>query len=296
MSLTKKVGVTSAIIFSAALLATSIQSRKSMDAEVTPAANNVASITTATKVHQVDPANVKSPQEVKLYLEEKLKGMQITDIEQSPLEGFYQVFYAGELLYVSNDGEFLFTGKLLELADGRPVNHSQLAIAKQDAKQAPLRAKAIAGIDESEMVVFKAKDEKFAVTVFTDVDCAYCRKLHKEVPQLNAQGVTIRYLAFPRAGIGSDAYNKLVSVWCADDRMSAMDEAKLQRKFGNNVCENPIAEQYNMTRVFNLSGTPALILPDGELIGGYIPANELYAHLSQKAAALDAKVKATAGK
>lgn len=284
MSLTKTIGVSGALIFSAVLLANGVNSRKSLDQE-TP--TQITAADTSMVVHSISSDNHKSAAEVKLHLENKLPGMQIDTIEQSPLDGFYQAFFAGELIYISKDGEYLFTGNLLELAGGRPVNHSQLAIAAQDAKKAPMRAASIAEIDESDMVLFKAKNEEFVVTVFTDVDCAYCRKLHKDVPKLNAKGITVRYLAYPRAGIGSDAYRKLVSVWCADDKAAAMDDAKLKREFGDKVCENPIASQFNMTRKFNLSGTPSIILSNGEVIGGYLPAEELYGILSQKQAKLN---------
>jgi thiol:disulfide interchange protein DsbC len=283
MSLTKKLGVSSAFVFSALLLANAMASRKDMEqAPVTE--QKIAQLETLSTKSE-SQLSAKTAAEVKVLLEKKLPGMQISEISPSPLTGFYQAFFGNELIYVSNNGQYIFTGNMLELADGRPINHTQIAIAQQDAKQAPMRAETIAQIDESDMVVFKAKEEKHVITVFTDVDCAYCRKLHKEVPQLNDKGITVRYMAYPRAGIGSDAYKKLVSVWCADDKMAAMDDAKLKRQFGNHgkmTCNNPIANQFNMTRKFNLSGTPTLVLSDGELIGGYLPADDLFDHLSRK--------------
>lgn len=216
-------------------------------------------------------------------LEKKLPGVAVQSIEKSPLAGFYQVFFDGQLIYVNENGQFLFTGNLLELTKGNPVNHSQLAMKAQEAKMEPLRAQLISEVKESDMVVFRAKDEKHVITVFTDIDCGYCRKLHTEVKDLNDLGVTVRYMAFPRAGINSDSYKKLVSVWCADDRQAAMDNAKLKRQFTDKSCENPIADQFHMTKKFNLSGTPTLILSDGELIGGYVPAAQLIARLNEKA-------------
>jgi len=106
--------------------------------------------------------------------------------------------------------------------------------------------------------------------------------LHKEVPQLNAAGITVRYLAFPRAGLGSSAHKKLVSVWCAKDRQVAMNNAKLKRQFTDASCANPLDSHYQLTRQFGLSGTPALILSDGELISGYVPHEELVKHLESK--------------
>ncbi len=221
---------------------------------------------------------------IKSILEKKLPGIDVGSIEPSPKEGILQVFYNGQIMYVSDDVRFIFTGNLLGLSGENPVNLTEEAMYLKAAELAPERAKIIGDIDDKDMVVFKAKDEKYKLTVFTDVDCAYCRKLHKEVPQLNAKGVTVRYLAFPRAGIGSSAYDKLVSVWCADDRQLAMNNAKLRRQFSPKSCKNPVASHYQLTRDFGLSGTPALILSDGELISGYVPHNELLKHLESKSA------------
>ncbi len=220
--------------------------------------------------------------QIKSHLEKKLEGIQIESVEQSPVEGFYQVFYSGQVLYVSFDGNYILSGNLLGLTDDQLVNLTERAVTAKAAERSPQRAAVIASMKEDDMVVFKAEEEKYAITVFTDVDCAYCRKLHKEVPDLNKLGVTVRYLAFPRAGLGSSAYKKLESVWCSENKQQAMDNAKLKRQFSDNSCENPIASQYKLTREFNLSGTPALILPDGELIGGYLPYEKLHAYLEEK--------------
>lgn len=232
-----------------------------------------------------------STEAIKVLLEKKLPGIEISSIEPSPKEGFYQAFYGGQILYITTDGQFLFSGTLLGLSGDEPVNLTDEAISAKASEMSPQRQAVIASIKEEDMVVFKAEKEEFAITVFTDVDCAYCRKLHKEVPQLNAAGITVRYLAFPRAGVGSSAYDKLVSVWCSEDKKLAMNNAKLKRQFSPKTCTNPVASQYQLTRKFRLSGTPALILPDGELIGGYIPFERLQKHLQDKAQQAD-----TAGK
>ena len=223
-----------------------------------------------------------SPEAIKALLEQKLPGIEISSVEPSPKQGMYQAFYNGQLLYISTDGQFLFTGNMLGLSGEQPMNHTEEAMSIKSAELSPERAATIDSIKEEDMVVFKADKEEYAITVFTDVDCAYCRKLHKEVPQLNARGITVRYLAFPRAGVGSSAYDKLVSVWCAEDKPMAMDNAKLKRQFSPKTCPNPVASQYNLTRKLGLNGTPALILPDGELIAGYVPFEELHKHLKSK--------------
>ncbi|MBV1911286.1 MAG: thioredoxin fold domain-containing protein [Kangiellaceae bacterium] len=224
-----------------------------------------------------------SPESIKKRIEDKLEGIEISSVELSPLDGFYQAFYSGQVLYVSMDGEFILTGNLLGLSAEQPVNLTEKAVYAKAKERSPQRAATIAALNEDDMVVFKSKKEQYTVTVFTDVDCAYCRKLHKEVPQLNELGITIRYLAFPRAGLGSSAHKKLESVWCSENKQLAMNNAKLKRQFSDKSCENPIAEQYKLTREFGLAGTPALILPDGELISGYLPYNKLSEYLKEKA-------------
>jgi len=223
-----------------------------------------------------------SPEAIKQLLERKLEGIQITSVEPSPREGIYQAFYGGQILYVSTDGQHIFTGNLLGFSGNQPVNLTEKAISAKASELSPQRAKTIAAIKDEDMVVFKAEDEEYVISVFTDVDCSYCRKLHKEVPELNKRGITVRYLAFPRAGVGSSSYDKLVSVWCAEDKLQAMDNAKLKRQFSAKSCDNPVASQYQLTRNLGLTGTPALILPDGELIAGYLPSEKLYNYLKSK--------------
>lgn len=267
MSLMRNIGVAGALVGCALLITSGMVSRETLNLQ--------SEMPDTGKVSAESAGGALSVEALKQMLEEKLPGLQVDEIEPSPAKGYYQVFYAGELMYISENGQFIFTGNMLELTDERPINHSQRAIVELDRKRAPMRAEVLAQVDESDMVIFEAPQEKYQVTIFTDVDCAYCRKLHKEIPQLNKSGVTVRYMAYPRAGIGSAAYRKLVSVWCAEDKLAAMDDAKLRRKFGNMECKNPIAAQLNLVRKFNLSGTPAVIMDNGEIIGGYLPANEL---------------------
>ena len=109
---------------------------------------------------------------------------------------------------------------------------------------------------------------KATITVFTDIDCGYCRKLHQDVPELNRLGVAVRYLAFPRAGIGSDSYDKAVSVWCADDQQKALTKAKAGKDIEMKTCVNPVAEQYGLVDAFGVTGTPAIFYEDGTLQAG----------------------------
>ena len=112
-------------------------------------------------------------------------------------------------------------------------------------------------------------------TVFTDVDCTYCRKLHKEVPQMNKMGVEVRYLAYPRGGVGSPGYDKLVTAWCSDNRQDAITRMKRGEELAPKSCDNPVAHEYELGHLAGLSGTPAIVLEDGSMVSGYVTADQL---------------------
>lgn len=174
----------------------------------------------------------------------------------------------GPTLHVTQDGKYFVAGDLYRIDKNAIENETEKAkLAK------------IETIPESQMIVYKAKDEKAHITVFTDVDCGYCRMLHKEVPKLNEAGVTVRYLAYPRAGIGSEAYTKMVSIWCSADPKEWLTQAKLGAEIPENKCVNPVADQYKLGNEVGVRGTPSIVLGNGEFLPGYLPAAELVKHL-----------------
>ena len=199
-----------------------------------------------------------------------------TQVQGQPL---YEVeLTSGEVLYTTPDGKFFIYGSLFEASQDGLVN---LTAKRGDAK----RQKMLAAVSADDMVVFQSKGEQKAViSVFTDVDCGYCRKLHREVPKLNELGITVRYLAYPRAGVYSDnsrtkytgSYKKLKSVWCDDDRAAAMSKAKATGFIKENLaCEAPIEAHLALGEQFGVRGTPALVFETGELVPGYMPADQL---------------------
>ncbi len=195
--------------------------------------------------------------------------MPIEAIAESPMPGLYQVqLKGGRQLYASADGQFVMQGYLYQFKDGQAIN-----LTEQEESRAI--AKEINGIPTKEMVVFAAKEPKTHITVFTDTDCGYCQKLHSEVPELNRQGVEVRYLAFPRQGLAGPAYSELVSVWCAKDRQAAMTTAKSRQDVPEATCDNPVAKQYELGQMIGVNGTPAIVLANGKMIPGYQPAPQL---------------------
>ena len=195
--------------------------------------------------------------------------MPIEAIAESPVPGLYEVHLkGGRQLYTSADGQYVLQGYLFQVKDGQAINlteqHESRAIAEQ-----------INGIAANKMVVFAPEAPKAHITVFTDTDCGYCQKLHSEVPELNRQGIEVRYVAFPRQGLQSAAYKEMVSIWCAKDPKAAMDLAKSRQAVPDAQCDNPVAEQYALGQMIGVTGTPAIVLANGKLIPGYQPAPQL---------------------
>ena len=195
--------------------------------------------------------------------------LKVESISQSPLNGLYQVqLEGGRVLYMSEDGQYLMQGYLYQMRDGQMVNLTEQAENVAVARQ-------LNALPRNEMVIFAPKNPKTHITVFTDTDCGYCQLLHKEVAELNRQGVEVRYVAYPRAGVGSSTYNDLVSVWCAKDPQEAMNQAKARKKNPAATCDNPVAKQYQLGQMVGVQGTPAIFLANGQLIPGYQPADKL---------------------
>lgn len=209
----------------------------------------------------------------------KLNGVSADDIGESPIEGFYQITLDTTIAYVSKDGRYLIQGDLYDLDSRENVTESARASA---------RVQMLAGVDRDEMIVFAPKDGqiKHSVTIFTDIDCGYCRQFHRDIERVNALGVEVRYLFYPRTGPDTESWEKAVKVWCASDRNGALTRAKLGGTVPNNTCANtPVAEHYDLGNRVGVRGTPAIFASNGELIGGYLPPEQLVAVLEEISAA-----------
>ena len=181
---------------------------------------------------------------------------------------FYIELGNGQSLYGSKDGRHLFSGDMFNISEG-VVN---LAEQRRSVHRRELLD--LEPLDN--MVVFSpAGPTKTFVNVFTDVDCTYCRKLHKEMAQINALGIEVRYLAYPRQGIGTPTYAKIVSAWCSDDPNDAITALKSGLQIPSKECSNPVAAQYELGQKVGVTGTPAIITADGRLLPGYMPAAKL---------------------
>jgi thiol:disulfide interchange protein DsbC len=172
-----------------------------------------------------------------------------------------------EIAYVTADGQYAITGDLYDLRANNDLT---------ETRRREVRARLISAVPESDMVVFGPKDPKYTVTVFTDVDCAYCRKLHSQIADYNRLGIRVRYLMYPRTGPNTSSWTKAEQVWCSTDRNDALTRAKLGQDLTAKPCNNnPVARSYALGQDFALDGTPAIVLADGEMIPGYAPPDVL---------------------
>lgn len=201
----------------------------------------------------------------------------IDKIEASPIDGYAQAIVGSQLVYVSNDGRYILQGTLYD------------ANAKLDLTAARMSREHVAKLDsypEAQRIVFApAGKPKYKVTVFTDIDCGYCRKMHSHIAEYNERGIQVDYLFFPRSGPGTPSFDKAVSVWCAKDRKSAFTSAKAGQDPSPLKCDNPIAQEYQLGMTVGVDGTPAVYAPDGSRIGGYLTPDQLQASLDRIAAA-----------
>ena len=198
----------------------------------------------------------------------------IESIEPSIFDGIYKVYY-GDLqpIYVSQDGNFFIYGDMYQINSNRIIN-----ITNEETKSR--RIDLLSSIPSNELIIFKSKNEISAITVFTDVDCGYCRKLHSQISEYNKVGITVKYAAFPRSGIGTQTFTRMVGAWCADDPKKVITDLKNDKKLNLDFCDDqPIAKHYVIGQKLGISGTPAIITPDGELIPGYVSPEELLSRL-----------------
>lgn len=209
-------------------------------------------------------------EKLKQRLQKRLSDIAITELKPSPIPGLYEMVFGNRVAYVSADGQYMLMGELIDLESRRNLTAT---------RRGGLVLKSIDALGEANMIVLGPAKPKRTLTVFTDVDCPYCSRLHLEVPKLTEAGVKVRYLLYPRAGKGSETYQRSVAVWCAKDRVKAIGIAKRGGKLEMKSCTNPVDEHVRLGREVGVEGTPTIVMDDGRVLPGYAPAAELLAAL-----------------
>ena len=199
--------------------------------------------------------------------------MEPDHVIETPLAGMYEVRFGSIIVYLSADGRYMLRGDLMDLDAKRNFTEEARRIARTDA---------IGALGEASMIVFAPDAVKHTVTVFTDVDCPYCARMHQQMADYNRLGIKVRYTAFPRAGVSSPTFDKMVSVWCAADQRTAMTDAKMGTSIEMLSCDNPVREHYETGQSIGVTGTPAIVLESGEIVPGYVPPQELARRLDER--------------
>ncbi len=203
-------------------------------------------------------------------------GMSVQSIKESKVKGLF-VVDIGDLqpIYASSDGDFFLYGELYSIKDGSLLNTTKQEI------NINRRAILDSVLSEKDYITFKAENEKHEVTVFTDVDCGYCRKFHGEINDFNAQGITVKYVAFPRSGLESESYNKIVGAWCSSNPKETLTALKQGLDPELSLCQDhPVEEHFMLGQRIGITGTPAIISSSGDLLPGYLPPLELLKRLN----------------
>jgi thiol:disulfide interchange protein DsbC len=199
--------------------------------------------------------------------------LQVSRVSPAPLPGLFEVLVGTDIFYMTADGRYLLQGDLLDLDARRNVTEQQRSV---------MRIKKISAVPLADMIEFAPANPKHVLYVFTDIQCGYCRRLHRDMPEINKRGIAVRYLAFPRAGVGSATFTQMESVWCSDDRRQALTAAKAGAPVSPKTCANPVGAEFALGETLGIHGTPAIFTSEGRLLPGYMPPAELLQAVTEK--------------
>ena len=233
----------------------------------------LASLFAMSAAWAADSAEV--PAEERERLAGLFESIEPANVKSSPIDGWYMIQKGSLVAYISEDGRYLLQGDLIDLDTKANLSEESRTDARREL---------MSKVPNSDVILFSPDEPKYSVSVFTDVDCTYCRRLHNQIEQYMDNGIEVRYLLYPRGGPASAAWNTSEAVWCAKDRGEALTLAKQDREFESSECDaSVVQDHYVLGQEVGLSGTPAIVLDDGELIAGYLPPDALKLRLDQKA-------------
>ena len=208
-------------------------------------------------------------------LARRMPGSKPEDFRATPIPGLYEYARGADILYLSADGRFALDGDLYDLSNEQNIS---------DRRRREARLSLLGKVPESSMLVFGPRNARHTVTVFTDIDCGFCRKLHSEMSQYNALGIRVRYLFYPRSGPDTESWNKAVAVWCSPNRNDALTRAKNGEPLKAAKCDaSAVMRDYELGDEFAVQGTPAIVMPDGDMLPGYLPPAMLLKRLEPAA-------------
>jgi thiol:disulfide interchange protein DsbC len=201
----------------------------------------------------------------------KFEGLKLEDVRMSPVTGIYEITRGANGSYMTTDGRYEIVGDMIDVDADANVSEN---------RRRSLRMRMLEAVPESQMLVYSPKDPKYTITVFTDIDCGYCRRLHERIAEYNRLGIRVRYLFFPRSGPNTESWHKAEQVWCSSNRTEALTRAKKGEALNSPKCPTDIiARDFELGQQLSVEGTPAIFLPSGEMLPGYLPPGQLAKYL-----------------
>ena len=195
-------------------------------------------------------------------------------LDDSVIDGLYAVSIGSEVIYISKNGKFLIRGEIFDLQNSINVTEEKRVLGRLDVMQR---------LDEETMIIYEPETIKHTITIFTDIDCGYCRKFHQQIGDYLDLGIRVRYLSFPRTGPNTESWKKAQAVWCSNDKQESLNLAKQGKKIDSDFClDSPVENHYNLGSVFNISGTPTIVTDKGKVIVGYLPPESLLFRLTEE--------------
>ena len=243
-------------------------------------ASTLASAAVLAQSNSTAPASTSTSKkdDPRAVIVKKIDGLKLEDVRLTPINGVFEITRGAQISYVSSDGRYVIMGADFGMYD----IESDTDLTEN--RRRSIRNGLLGTIPESEMIVFSPKDPKYTITVFTDIDCGYCRRLHSQIAEYNKLGIRVRYLMYPRGGPGTEAWKQAEAVWCSADRREALTRAKRGEEIEAKRCETPVAAQYRLGQEIGVTGTPGIVTETGEFIAGYASAAHLAEYLDEPAA------------
>jgi thiol:disulfide interchange protein DsbC len=225
----------------------------------------------AAALAQTAPAGASGKADPRIAIARKFGEITVEDVRVSPINGVYEITHGSEISYVTADGKYAILGDLIDVDSDANLSEN---------RRRAIRARLIDSVPENEMLVFSPKDPKYTVTVFTDIDCGYCRRLHSQIAEYNRLGIRVRYLFFPRTGPDTDSWHKAEAVWCSSNRNEALTRAKNGEDIKAPKCSTDIIKRdFELGQKLAVDGTPAIFLASGQMLPGYAPPGRLMQYL-----------------
>jgi thiol:disulfide interchange protein DsbC len=216
----------------------------------------------------------------RVALAARIPGAKPEDLRATPIPGIFELTHGTDISYVTADAGFVFAGDLYKVASSGDFPNLS------ESRRRELRLAMLSKVPESQMLIYGAPKSEHTITVFTDIDCPWCQRLHSQMADYNKLGIRVRYLFYPRSGPNTESWAKADAVWCAADRKEAFTRAKAGEQLQMKDCPgSPVGHDYQLGRDIGVTGTPGVVLASGELVPGYLSPPQMLAQIKQSAAA-----------